>query len=128
MSTILRRPEVEAGRVLCCCANREGWRATIHGMEALRIWNKTNGGMGSFYRSKHESRSWGDKPGDEGERHEPHGRDCPTGRIRRDALDRQATQRCPTKIYAELDLGIGYTMLCLLTFVLGVASIIFSLS
>ncbi len=32
-----------------------------------------------------------------------HRRNRPTGRIRRDAMVRQATQRCPTKVYAELD-------------------------
>jgi len=29
-------------------------QATFSELKNLRVWNKTNGGMGSFYRSKHE--------------------------------------------------------------------------
>src|SRR6266446_9286502 len=58
-------------------------------------------------RAKQRRRSGGNRGSgkrvDGGERHERHRRNCPTHRIRRDALVRQATQRCPTEVYAELD-------------------------
>jgi DNA modification methylase len=54
-------PHCQAGAIAFVCMDWRHMRemlaagdAVFHEMKNLCVWNKTNGGMGSFYRSKHE--------------------------------------------------------------------------